>query len=47
MQGQKVRLRQPLIISEFSAEAKYGSNYVPKDEANSWSEEYQEQVYKD
>lgn len=38
---------KPLIISEFGGEAKYGSNYGPKDEANSWSEEYQEEIYKD
>ncbi len=40
-------VEKPLIISEFGGEAKYGSNYGPKDEANSWSEEYQELVYKD
>lgn len=39
--------QKPLIISELGGEAKYGSNYGPKDEANSWSEEYQEQIYKD
>ena len=38
---------KPVFISEFGGEAKYGSNYGPKDEANSWSEEYQEQIYKD
>lgn len=38
---------KPLIISEFGGEAKYGSNGSPKDAANSWSEEYQEQIYKD
>lgn len=38
---------KPLIISEFGGEAKYGSNYGPKDEAAYWSEEYQEQIYKD
>lgn len=39
--------QMPLIISEFGGEAKYGSNYGPKDEAAYWSEEYQEQIYKD
>jgi beta-glucuronidase len=38
---------KPLIISEFGGEAKYGSNFGPKDQADSWSEEYQEQIYKD
>jgi beta-glucuronidase len=38
---------KPVIISEFGGEALYGSNYGPKDEAASWSEEYQEQIYKD
>jgi beta-glucuronidase len=38
---------KPLIISEFGGEAKYGSNFGPKDEADSWSEEYQAQIYKD
>lgn len=38
---------KPMIISEFGGEAKYGSNYGPKDEAASWSEAYQEQIYKD
>ncbi len=38
---------KPVFISEFGGEAKYGSNFGPKDEANSWSEEYQEQIYKD
>jgi beta-glucuronidase len=38
---------KPVIISEFGGEALYGSNYGPKDEANYWSEEYQEQIYKD
>ena len=37
---------KPLIITEFGAEALYG-NHGPSDVANSWSEEYQEQVYKD
>lgn len=38
---------KPMIISEFGGEAKYGSNFGPKDEADSWSEEYQEKIYKD
>lgn len=38
---------KPLIISEFGGEAKFGSNFGPKDEANSWREEFQEQIYKD
>lgn len=37
---------KPLIISEFGGEALYGSNCGPKDEAAYWSEEYQEQIYK-
>lgn len=37
---------KPLVISEFGAEALYG-NHGPSDTASSWSEEYQEQVYKD
>jgi len=37
---------KPVIISEFGGEALYGSNYGPKDEAAYWSEEYQEQIYK-
>jgi beta-glucuronidase len=43
----KIIYNKPVIISEFGGEAKYGSNFGPKDEANSWSEEYQEQIYKD
>jgi len=38
---------KPIIISEFGGEALYGSNYGPKNEAAFWSEEYQEQIYKD
>lgn len=38
---------KPLLITEFGGEALYGSNFGPKDEADSWSEEYQEQIYKD
>jgi beta-glucuronidase len=37
---------KPIIMSEFGAEALYG-NHGSKDTASSWSEEYQEQVYKD
>jgi len=37
---------KPLLISEFGAEALYG-NHGPSDVASSWSEEYQEQFYKD
>jgi beta-glucuronidase len=40
-------VQKPIIISEFGGEAKYGSNFGPKDEAAYWSEEYQEQIYKD
>jgi beta-glucuronidase len=39
--------QKPVIISEFGGEAKYGSNYGPRDEAAFWTEEYQEQIYKD
>ena len=38
---------KPIVISEFGGEALYGNNKGPKDEAASWSEEYQEQIYKD
>jgi len=38
---------KPVIISEFGGEALYGNNRGPKDEASSWSEDYQEQIYKD
>ncbi|HPR32342.1 MAG TPA: glycoside hydrolase family 2 TIM barrel-domain containing protein [Prolixibacteraceae bacterium] len=38
---------KPLFISEFGGEAKFGSNYGPKDQAAYWSEEYQEQIYHD
>jgi beta-glucuronidase len=41
----KMVVDKPLIISEFGGEAKFNSNFGPKDEANSWSEEYQEQIY--
>jgi beta-glucuronidase len=36
---------KPVIMSEFGAEALYG-NHGSKDTASSWSEEYQEQIYK-
>ena len=38
---------KPVFISEFGGEALYGNKNVPTDEAASWSEEYQEQIYKD
>ena len=38
---------KPLFISEFGGEALYGSKYGPTDEAGYWTEEYQEQIYKD
>jgi beta-glucuronidase len=34
-------------MSEFGGEALYGSKGEPKDAASSWSEEYQEKLYKD
>lgn len=37
---------KPVFISEFGGEALYGNKNVPTDEASSWSEEYQEQIYK-
>ncbi|MDE3125827.1 MAG: glycoside hydrolase family 2 [Bacteroidota bacterium] len=37
---------KPLIMSEFGGEALYG-HHGSKDTAGSWSEEYQEQLYKD
>jgi beta-glucuronidase len=42
----KSSFNKPLIISEFGCEALYG-NHGPADVASSWSEEYQEQLYKD
>jgi beta-glucuronidase len=39
--------QMPVIISEFGGEAKYGNHDGPRDEANSWNETYQEQIYKD
>jgi beta-glucuronidase len=40
-------IQKPIIISEFGGEAKFGSKGKPTDEASSWSEDYQEQIYKD
>jgi beta-glucuronidase len=37
---------KPVFISEFGAEALYGTRNVPADQASYWSEEYQEQIYK-
>lgn len=42
----KSLFEKPLIVSEFGGEALYG-NHGPADVASSWSEEYQEQLYKD
>jgi len=42
----KFPFNKPLIMTEFGGEALYG-NHGPVDTASSWSEEYQEQVYKD
>ena len=39
--------QKPVFISEFGGEAKYGNQTGAKDEANSWREEYQEQIYRD
>jgi beta-glucuronidase len=38
---------KPVLISEFGGEALYGSKYGPPDEAAYYTEEYQEQIYKD
>ncbi len=43
----KFTVQKPLMISEFGGEAKYGSHFGPADEADSWSEDYQAQIYKD
>jgi beta-glucuronidase len=43
----QVDFQKPIIISEFGGEAKFGSRGAPTDEASSWREEYQEQIYKD
>ncbi|MBN1893259.1 glycoside hydrolase family 2 [bacterium] len=37
---------KPLMITEFGGEALCGNDTEPKDAASSWSEEYQEQIYK-
>lgn len=42
----KFDFNKPVIISEFGVEALYG-NHGSADTASSWTEEYQEQVYKD
>ncbi|MBC8052662.1 MAG: beta galactosidase jelly roll domain-containing protein [Sphingobacteriaceae bacterium] len=42
----KSEFNKPLIMSEFGAEALYG-NHGASDIASSWTEEYQEQLYKD
>ncbi|MBC7888388.1 MAG: glycoside hydrolase family 2 [Ferruginibacter sp.] len=42
----KSAFNKPLIMSEFGGEALYG-HHGPADTASSWSEEYQEQLYKD
>ena len=39
--------QKPVFISEFGGEAKFGNQMGDKEEANSWREEYQEQIYKD
>jgi beta-glucuronidase len=38
---------KPIVITEFGGEALYGNNNGPIDEAASWREEYQEQIYRD
>ena len=43
----KMAYQKPVIISEFGGEAKLGNKTGAPDEANSWREEYQEQIYKD
>ncbi len=43
----KMAYQKPVIISEFGGEAKFGNKNGGSDEANSWREEYQEQIYKD
>ncbi len=39
--------QKPVFISEFGGEARYGNQTGAQDEANSWREEYQEQIYRD
>jgi beta-glucuronidase len=43
----KLAYQKPVVISEFGGEAKFGNKTGSPDEANSWREEYQEQIYKD
>ncbi len=38
---------KPLIMSEFGGEALYGNDAARKDSANTWSEDYQAQIFKD
>ena len=38
---------KPVLITEFGGEALYGNNSGQKDQASSWSEDYQAQIYKD
>jgi len=38
---------KPVLITEFGGEALYGNNSGPKDEASSWSEDYQARIYRD
>lgn len=38
---------KPVFISEFGGEALFGNNEGPTDEAAYWTEEYQENIYKD
>lgn len=42
----KSNFNKPIIVSEFGSEALYG-NHGPKDTAGLWTEEHQEQLYKD
>jgi beta-glucuronidase len=42
-----VCIDKPVIISEFGGEALYGNIFEPTDEANNWTEGYQENIYKD
>ena len=41
----KTAFNKPILISEFGGEALYG-NHGPSDTVSSWSEEYQEQLYR-
>jgi beta-glucuronidase len=43
----KLVYQKPIFISEFGGEARFGNKDGPIDEAASWREEYQEQIYKD